>query len=309
MSPVPFAIPPPTFKANCPALVDAARPARFFTPPIAVPAIVFCSAQQSLSKAHSLLAHVPYKAAKLCTGNFLADPLSNADRVLNKVCPRQIFCRPCNSGSVLPYRTVFQQSDYSAGSLCLLNAAKQRTRCLCHPSRCLCSKQLFAVLHSKDATKDGVLHSLPEARIAARRNSAVCQLCSKFCSLPQIASFSCARHALLYKPHRLAAPLANFVALDTTCRICGANRIPAHAVPIPAMVVATLSPLFSRYSITCLHVLQYPAERRGGHSAFRCQTRLHLSAPEGNYFQPQCGRPAMRSQASSIQIQRFRISA
>lgn len=52
---------------------------------------VFCSAQQSLSKAHSLLAHVPYKAAKLCTGNFLADPLSNADRVLNKVCPRQIF--------------------------------------------------------------------------------------------------------------------------------------------------------------------------------------------------------------------------
>ena len=88
----------------------------------------------------------------------------------------------------------------------MLNAAKQRTRCLCHPSRCLCSKQLFAVLHSKDATKDGVLHSLPEARIAARRNSAVCQLCSKFCSLPQIASFSCTRHALLYKPHRAFRP-------------------------------------------------------------------------------------------------------
>ena len=53
-------------------------------------------------------------------------------------------------------------------------------------------------------------------------------------------------------PTGLSAPLANFVALDTTCRICGANRIPAHAVPIPAMVVATLSPLFSRYSITFL---------------------------------------------------------
>ena len=41
VSPVPFAIPPPTFKANCPTLVDAARPARFFTPPIAVPAMFF----------------------------------------------------------------------------------------------------------------------------------------------------------------------------------------------------------------------------------------------------------------------------
>ena len=167
---------------------------------------VLCSAQQSLSKAHSLLAHVPYKAAKLCTGNFLAEPPSNSNRVLYKVCPRQIFCRPCNSGSVLPYRTAFQQSDYSTGSLCLLNAAKQRTRCLCHPSRRLRSKQLFVVPHSKDATKDSVLHSLPEARIAARRNSTVCQLCSKFCSLPQIASFSCTRHALLYKPHRACRP-------------------------------------------------------------------------------------------------------